>query len=55
MVGTAVVRMVVSRDSIKKATATNQSRRRLLRSAEGEGDEPLESESIALWIINIQS
>jgi hypothetical protein len=34
MAGTAVFRMVVSRDSMKKATATNQGRRRLLVSDE---------------------
>src|ERR1700722_15915257 len=41
MVGTPVLRMVVSRDSMKKATAISQGRRRRLESARvaGAGDE----------------
>ncbi len=37
MVGTPVFRMVVSRDSMKKATAINQGRRRLLDAASAGG------------------
>ena len=38
MVGTAVFRIVVSRDSIKKATATSHGNRRLLESEGWDGD-----------------
>ena len=39
MVGTAVLRMVVSSDSMKKATAMSQGSRRLLEGANSDGEE----------------
>src|SRR6202040_1506926 len=48
MVGTAVFRIVVSSDSIKKATATSQGNNRLLE-ARGNGA-PMESSGFMFWV-----